>query len=79
MFCADLFSLLWQWKHSGDKIILLGDFNENVYTGVIATALSLDDLQMYKLCQQITGIPLPHMHNRGAIPIDCVFSTAGID
>jgi hypothetical protein len=44
MFCADLFSLLWQWKHSGDKIILLGDFNENVYTGVIATALSLHEL-----------------------------------
>jgi hypothetical protein len=40
MFCADLVSFLWQWKHSGDKNILLGDFNENVYTGDIATKLS---------------------------------------
>jgi hypothetical protein len=79
MFCVDLVSLLWQWKHSGNEIILLEDFNENVYTRDIATALSQDGLQMYKLCQQITGIPLPHMHNRGAIPINCVYSTAGID
>jgi hypothetical protein len=79
MFCADLVSLLWQWKHSGDKIILLGDFNENVYTGDIATALSQDEFWMYKLCQQITGIPLPHTHYWGTIPIDCIYSAAGID
>jgi hypothetical protein len=79
MFYADLVSLLWQWKHSGEKIILLGDFNEKVYTGDIATALSQDELRMYKLCQRITGIPLPHIHNQGAIPINCIYITAGID
>ncbi len=47
MFCADLVSLLWQWKHSGDKIDLLGDFNKNVYNGGIATALAGDELGMH--------------------------------
>jgi hypothetical protein len=79
MFCADLVSLLWKWKYSEDKIVLLRDFDEYVYTGDIATVLSQDNLWMHKLCQRINGIPLPHMHNHGTIPINCMYSTAGID
>jgi hypothetical protein len=79
MFCVDLVSLLWQWKHSGNIIVLLGDFNKKVYSRGIATALASDQLGMHEQCQQVTGIPLPHTHNQGAIPIDGVYSTAGID
>ncbi len=33
MFQADLFNLIRIWKIAGDNIILLGDFNKNVYDG----------------------------------------------
>jgi hypothetical protein len=79
MFCTNLISLLRQWKDAGDEIVLLGDFNENVYSGNLARFLSGDDLRMHELCQRITGLPLPHTHIRGSVPIDAVFCTAGID
>jgi hypothetical protein len=79
MFQSDLISLLRQWKHAGDKIVLLGNFNENVYTGDLATALSRDNLRMQELCRQIIGDYLPPTHARGSVPIDAVFCTAGIN
>jgi hypothetical protein len=79
MFCADLISLLRQWKEAGKEIVLLGDFNKNVHTGNLARSLSGDDLCMHELCQCITGLPLPHTHIHGSVPIDAVFCTAGIE
>ncbi len=79
MIHTDLISLLRQWKDAGDEIVLLGDFNENVYSGDLAWSLSGDNLRMHELCQRITGLPLPHTHIRGSVPIDTVFCTAGID
>jgi hypothetical protein len=73
MFWSDLISLLRQWKHAGDKIVLLGDFNKNVYTGALAVVLSSDDLHMHELCRLITGYPLPHTHTHGTVPINAVF------
>jgi hypothetical protein len=79
MFQANLISFLWQWKNAGDEIVVLGDFNENVYTGELVRALAGDELCMHKLCQCITGIPLPHTHIRGSVLIDAVYCTAGIN
>jgi hypothetical protein len=42
MFKSDLLSLLRRWKAAGDEILLMGDFNENVYTGNFAIALAYD-------------------------------------
>jgi hypothetical protein len=79
MFCANLISLLQQWKNAGNEIVLLGDFNKNVYTGDLARSLSGDNLRMHKLCRCITSLPLPHTHICGSVLIDAVFCTAGID
>jgi hypothetical protein len=79
MFRTNLISLLCQWKDAGNEIVLLGDFNKNVYSGNLARSLSGDDLRMHELCQCITGLPLPHTHTRGSVPIDVVFCTAGIN
>jgi hypothetical protein len=78
MFQSDLLSLLSVWKAAGDEILLLGDFNEDVYTGRMASALSSKFLRMKEVCHWMTGIPLPPTHNRGTVPINAVFGTAGL-
>ncbi len=50
MFQLDLLSLLRIWKAAGDEILLLGDFNEDVYTGRLSLALSDGDLRMTEVC-----------------------------
>jgi hypothetical protein len=78
MFLVDLLSLLRWWKVAGDKILLVGDFNKNVYVGTLAEALSRDKFRMSEVCQRTTGLPLPPTHNRGAVAIDAFFGTSGI-
>ncbi len=78
MFQADLLHLMRSWKTAGDEIILMGDFNENVYEGNLAQHLLHEDIRMSKLCQKTTGSRLPNIHIRGSVPIDAVFATAGI-
>jgi hypothetical protein len=78
MFKLDLLSLLCRWKASGDEILLIGDFNKNVYTGLLATALAGEDLRVHELCQCTTGIPLPPTHICGRTPIDAIYATAGL-
>jgi hypothetical protein len=78
MFQADLLLLIRSWKTAGDEIILMGDFNENVYDGDLAQNLLHDDIRMSELCQHTTGSRLPNTHIRGNVPIDAVFATAGI-
>jgi len=50
MFQLDLLSLLCVWKATGDEILLLGDFNEDMYTGRLSLALSDGDLRMMEVC-----------------------------
>jgi hypothetical protein len=77
MFQSDLLSLLCVWKAAGDEKLLLGDFNEDVYTGRLSLALSNGDLRMTEVCPQTTGVPLPPTH-QGVVPIDAAFGTAGL-
>ncbi len=62
MFKADLISLLCRWKAEGDEILLMGNFNENVYMGLLAVLLAADDLHMCELCHRSTGELLPPTH-----------------
>jgi hypothetical protein len=78
MFKLDLLSLLRRWKASGNEMLLIGDFNENIYSGALATALAGDDLCMSELCYRTTGTPLPPTHNRGSVPINAIHGTAGL-
>jgi hypothetical protein len=66
------------WKHTDLDIILLGDFNENIYTGRIAKRLALPDLMLSKQCLQCTGMHVPPTFRDGPVPIDAIFATAGI-
>ena len=50
MFKFDLISLLRRWTASGDEILMMGNFNENVYSGAILTALAGEDLRMTEIC-----------------------------
>ena len=60
-------------------IILLGDLNENIYSGQIAKRLSLPDLLLPKEFLQCTGLHIPPTFQDGTVPIDAVFATSGIE
>ena len=57
MFQSDLLSQLRMWKEAGDETLLLGDFNEDVYTGQTALSLSGKFLRMKEVCKLTTGDP----------------------
>jgi hypothetical protein len=78
MFKSDLLSLLRWWEASGDEILMMGDFNENVYSGAISAVLAGEDLRMTEICYRATGKHLPPTHSRGSTLIDAVFGTAGL-
>ena len=59
IFFEQLIAQLISWKPTDSNIILLGDFNENVYSGRIAKRLSLPDLLLTKQCLQYTGVHIP--------------------
>ncbi len=78
MFKADLISLLCRIKAEGDEILLMGDFNENVYTGLLAVLLMADNLRMHQLCHRTTRELLPPTHAQGSMPINAVYGTSGL-
>ncbi len=78
MFKSDLLSLLRRWKASRDEILMMGNFNENVYSGAILTALAREDLRMTEICYWTTGKHLLSTHSCGSTPIDAVFGTTGL-
>jgi len=78
IFYEQLIAQLIVWKHTDSNIILLGDFNENVYTGQIAKCLALLDLMLSKQCLQCTGMHVLPTFRDGAVPTDAIFATAGI-
>ena len=79
IFFEQLIAQLIVWKHINSNIVLLGDFNENVYSGCISKRLSQPDLMFSKKCLQCTGIHIPPTFRDGTIPIDAIFATAGIE
>jgi hypothetical protein len=78
MFKSDLLGLLHRWKAAGVEILLLGNFNKNVYTGPLALALASESLCLSKLCYRSTGTMLPPTHTCGSTPIDAAYCTSGI-
>jgi hypothetical protein len=74
MFQHNLISLLCRWKAAGDKILLIGDFDENVYSRPIAILLSEDELWLSKICRRTTRETLPPTHAHNRIPIDTVLA-----
>jgi hypothetical protein len=60
-------------------IILLGDFNENVYSGRIAKCPEQSNLNFSEQCLGCTGTHIPPTFRDGIMPIDAVYATAGIE
>ncbi len=75
IFYEQLVSQLISWKAIDNDIVLLGDFNKNVYSSWLACQLSQDDLNMTKICRCHMGIPIPPTFWRGSIPINGIFTT----
>ncbi len=78
MFQYNLISPLCRWKAARDKILLMGDFNKNVYSGPIAVALSEDESRLSKICHRTTGETFPPTHACSRTPIDAMFGTMGL-
>jgi hypothetical protein len=81
---AQYFMSNWSPSSSSENIpisdiILLGNFNENSYSGCIAKCLSLPDLTLTKQCLQCTGMHIPPTFSDGTAPIDAIFATSGIE
>ena len=77
-FIQQLVKQLLLWKKKGDNIILVGDFNEDVYRDGLATRLQEEDLQMSCQFQRINGEHLPNSHESGRKPLMTMFATEGI-
>ena len=63
IFFEQLVGQLLEWKEEGLEIILLGDFNEDVYEDRFATRLAEDDLRMVEQCWLVNGEKLPPTFN----------------
>jgi hypothetical protein len=72
IFFEQLIAKLVIWKLTDSDIILLGDFNENVYSGRIAKCLSLSDLLFTEQCLHCTRLHIPPTFRDGTVPIDAV-------
>jgi hypothetical protein len=79
IFFTQLNAQLVIWKQTDSDIILLGNFNENIYSGRNAKRLSLPDLLLTKQCLQCTGLHISPTFRDGTVPIDAVFATSGIE
>ena len=79
IFFEQLVSQLAIWKASDNDIILLGDFNEHIYNGRLATRITAADLNFREICHYHTGLYLPPTFRTGSIPIDGIFATSGIE
>ena len=78
-FREQLVKQLLIWKANGDNIILMGDFNEDIYTGELADRLAQEDLQMTCQFEQVNDDLLPNSHVSGRKPLMAIFATAGVD
>ncbi len=79
IFYEDLVAQLLVWKLVDNDIVLMGDFNENVYTGRLACCLSQVDINLTELCWRHTGIPIPATFRTGSSPINGIFATPVIE
>ncbi len=79
IFFEQFIAQLVVWKTTDTDIILLGDFNENMYTGWIAKHLAHPDLNFNEQCLGCTGMHiLPTFRDR-VMPINAVYATARIE
>jgi hypothetical protein len=79
MFDIQLLRMIKAWRDTEDEVILMGDFNDNVYTGALALALGGDDYLLTEQYNKLFGEDAPFSHISGQVPISAVFATPGVD
>ena len=67
------------WKAAGEEIVMMGDFNEDVYLDRFATRFAESDLNLSEQCLATNKQHIPPTFINGSHPIDAVFVTSGID
>ena len=75
---SDLLHQLRRWKLQSKEIILMGDFNQNIYISDFAQQLAAGDLGMEEQYQKLHGEQAPFSYVRGMEPIMGCFATSGI-
>ncbi len=73
IFFEQLISQLLVWKKIVNDIVLLGNFNKNVYLGRLSCCLSQDDLKLSEICHKHTGVMIPPTFCTGSAPINVFF------
>ena len=61
-----------------EEIVLMGDFNQNIYTSNFAQQLAEDDLGMEEQYQKFHGEEAPFLYVRGTEPIMRCFTAGDI-
>ena len=79
MFEDDLCAALRQWREQGDRLILMMDANENVYSGKFGQRLSEEGIDLKEAVHAQTKGQGPHTHNRGSQPIDGIWFTPDLE
>ena len=63
IFFQDLVDQLLQLKQEEQEIVLMGNFNKDVYEDRLTTRIPEDELQLSEQCLLVTGKGcLPHSH-----------------
>ena len=70
---------LLEWKRERAEIVLVGDFNEDVYRGKLAKRLAEEDINMDELVLRATGMEIPATHDRGSRALCAAFATKGVE
>jgi hypothetical protein len=69
IFFEQLIAQLIVWKHTKSNIVLLGDFNENKYSGCISKYLSQPDLMFSKQCSNVPAFISPQHLGMAQFPL----------
>ena len=80
MFCDDLCEVLKTWRSKGDRIILMMDANDNVFSGKLSKRLAEEPIDMK---EAVHGVkpgqgPNTHIRNTKSVPINGIWHTPEI-
>ena len=79
MFDVDLLALIRKWRQNDEEVLMMGDFNKDIYRAHLFGCLGADDIMMTEQFHQLFNKHAPFSHNSGKKPIMGVFATPGID
>jgi hypothetical protein len=79
LFDVHITDMIRQWRDNDTEVILMGDFNDNVYEGSLARILASADIRLTEQFQRLFNQDAPYSHITGTEPISAVFASPGIN